>query len=109
LKNREAAQQFRQRQREHIRELEQQVATYQAQNESFNEQVEKLQDENKLARQQVQLLREFIAQAMSFAFSNLSNTIVQQQLQQMQSQIGQLPAVQAKIEQIRQAVSVAQN
>jgi len=110
-KNREAAQQFRHRQREHIKHLETQVSKYAKQNETFNFQVERLQDENRLARQQVQMLREFINQAMSFAFSNLSQSILEQQLEQMKAQLGQLPAVQAQIQRFHHqpAVTVAQS
>jgi len=109
-KNREAAQQFRHRQREHIKHLETEVAKFQKQNETFNSQVERLQDENRLARQQVHMLREFINQAMTFAFSNLSQAILEQQLEQMRAQLGQLPAVQAQIQRFHQpAVAVAQS
>jgi len=72
--------------------------------------VEKLQEENKLARQQVQLLRDFINQAMTFAFSNLSQSILEQHLEQMKAQLGHLPAVQAQMHRYLQpGVTVAQS
>jgi hypothetical protein len=69
LKNREAAQQFRQRQRDHIDELEKQVQQLLEQRAQYNTQTDVLLAENKLVRGQVQYMREFLTQALTFAFS----------------------------------------
>eukprot|EP00029_Vermamoeba_vermiformis_P007660 TRINITY_DN3375_c0_g1_i1.p1 TRINITY_DN3375_c0_g1~~TRINITY_DN3375_c0_g1_i1.p1 ORF type:complete len:279 (+),score=42.72 TRINITY_DN3375_c0_g1_i1:119-838(+) len=69
LKNREAAQQFRQRQRDHIDVLEKQVQQLIEQRAQYNTQTDALLAENKLVRGQVQYMREFLSQALAFAFS----------------------------------------
>lgn len=69
LKNREAAQQFRQRQRDHIDVLEKQVQQLIEQRAQYNSQTDALLAENKLVRSQVQYMREFLSQALAFAFS----------------------------------------
>ena len=69
LKNREAAQQFRQRQRDHIDVLEKQVQQLLEQRAQYNTQTDLLVAENKLVRDQVHYMREFLSQALAFAFS----------------------------------------
>lgn len=69
LKNREAAQQFRQRQRDHIDVLEKQVQQLLEQRAQYNTQTDVLLAENKLVRDQVSYMREFLSQALAFAFS----------------------------------------
>lgn len=69
LKNREAAQQFRQRQRDHIDVLEKQVQQLLEQRAQYNTQTDVLLAENKLVRDQVHYMREFLSQALAFAFS----------------------------------------
>jgi hypothetical protein len=85
-KNREAAQLFRQRQRDHIRQLEDHVDKLNILNQQYLSQHDQLTTEGKLIRQQLLLLREFVAQAMSFAFSNISTNVLYQQLQHLMAQ-----------------------
>jgi hypothetical protein len=69
LKNREAAQQFRQRQREHIAALEQKVKELSLLRDQYTTQTQMLEAENKLIRAQVDYLRNFLSRALAFAFS----------------------------------------
>jgi len=69
LKNREAAQQFRQRQKNYIQELEKKVDSLVSENQLFTSKAELLQSENHLLRDQLSYLRGFMTHVMS-AFSN---------------------------------------
>merc|ERR1712137_307764 len=69
LKNREAAQQFRQRQKNYIQELEKKVDSLVSENQQFTSKAELLQSENHLLRDQLSYLRGFMGHVMS-AFSN---------------------------------------
>jgi hypothetical protein len=68
-KNREAAQQFRQRQRAHIAALEQKVKELTTLRAQYTAQTQMLEAENKLIRAQVNYLRGFLSQALAVAFS----------------------------------------
>lgn len=68
VKNREAAQLFRQRQKAYIQDLEKKVADLSATNNDFRARVELLNSENKLIKEQLLYLRNFITQAVSFSF-----------------------------------------
>ncbi|GAM18356.1 hypothetical protein SAMD00019534_015310 [Acytostelium subglobosum LB1] len=65
IKNREAAQLFRQRQKEYIGTLELKASTLQTSNDSAESRIELLTRENGLMRQQVDYLRTFVKQAVS--------------------------------------------
>jgi hypothetical protein len=108
-KNREAAQLFRQRQRDHIKSLEQQVEQLSLQNQQFISQSDQLTTENKLIRQQLYVLREFISQAMSFAFSNIPSSLLYQQLQALSSQAAANGGASAPPPSLLQAVSSMSN
>lgn len=68
VKNREAAQLFRQRQKAYIQDLEKKVADLSSTNNEFRARVELLNSENKLIKEQLLYLRNFITQAVSFSF-----------------------------------------
>jgi len=68
VKNREAAQLFRQRQKAYIQDLEKKVADLSSTNNDFRARVELLNSENKLIKEQLLYLRNFITQAVSFSF-----------------------------------------
>eukprot|EP01133_Synstelium_polycarpum_P014172 gene14172-16704_t len=68
VKNREAAQLFRQRQKAYIQDLEKKVSDLTSSNSEFRARVELLGSENKLIREQMGYLRNFITQAVSFSF-----------------------------------------
>lgn len=68
VKNREAAQLFRQRQKAYIQDLEKKVADLSATNNDHRARVELLNSENKLIKEQLLYLRNFITQAVSFSF-----------------------------------------
>mmetsp|Transcript_110350 Transcript_110350/g.165120 ORF Transcript_110350/g.165120 Transcript_110350/m.165120 type:complete len:278 (+) Transcript_110350:47-880(+) len=68
VKNREAAQLFRQRQKNYIQDLEKKVEALVAENNQFNGKAELLQSENRLLRDQLTYLRGFLTQIMSMAF-----------------------------------------
>eukprot|EP01097_Dermamoeba_algensis_P001917 TRINITY_DN1753_c0_g1_i1.p1 TRINITY_DN1753_c0_g1~~TRINITY_DN1753_c0_g1_i1.p1 ORF type:complete len:132 (+),score=35.44 TRINITY_DN1753_c0_g1_i1:59-454(+) len=67
-KNREAAQQFRQRQREYISELESKVQGLNTTNSEFRSRLDDLDKENKLLKDQLAYLRNFIGKAVTFAY-----------------------------------------
>ena len=67
-KNREASQLFRQRQSEHISELETKVGGLRHENDAHKLKLETLNMENKSIREQLTMLRSFIGQAVSFAY-----------------------------------------
>lgn len=86
LKNREAAQLFRERQKEYINELEKQVNALTTENTDAKSKVELLMSENKIIKEQLQYLRNFIAQALSFSFQmppNLNHSPMGQALGQL--------------------------
>ncbi|EGC30580.1 hypothetical protein DICPUDRAFT_92949 [Dictyostelium purpureum] len=68
VKNREAAQLFRQRQKAYIQDLEKKVSDLTGTNSEFRARVELLNSENKLIREQLLYLRNFVTQAVSFSF-----------------------------------------
>eukprot|EP01120_Amphizonella_sp_Union-15-10_P014532 TRINITY_DN7067_c0_g1_i1.p1 TRINITY_DN7067_c0_g1~~TRINITY_DN7067_c0_g1_i1.p1 ORF type:complete len:186 (+),score=38.94 TRINITY_DN7067_c0_g1_i1:46-603(+) len=67
-KNRYAAQQFRQRQRELMSTLETQIKELKKQQTLYKSQTEELQRENDRVRAEVTFMRDFLAEALSFAF-----------------------------------------
>eukprot|EP01098_Paradermamoeba_levis_P010110 TRINITY_DN4232_c0_g1_i1.p1 TRINITY_DN4232_c0_g1~~TRINITY_DN4232_c0_g1_i1.p1 ORF type:complete len:136 (+),score=32.09 TRINITY_DN4232_c0_g1_i1:46-408(+) len=67
-KNREAAQQFRQRQREYITDLEGRVSVLNVTNSEYKIKLESLDAENKILKDQLSYLRSFIGQAVSVAY-----------------------------------------
>lgn len=67
VKNREAAQLFRQRQKAYIRDLEKKVTDLTAAINESRARVELLNSENKLIKEQLLYLRNFITQAVSFS------------------------------------------
>jgi len=66
VKNREAAQLFRQRQKAYIHDLEKKVTDLNESNNDFRARIELLTSENKLIKEQLLYLRNFVAQAVSF-------------------------------------------
>lgn len=68
VKNREAAQLFRQRQKQHIRDLEEEVRGINDKNSELNTQVEVLRAENTMVKEQLRYLRCFITEGLKFAF-----------------------------------------
>lgn len=74
VKNREAAQLFRQRQKAYIQDLEKKVSDLSATNNEFRARVELLNSENKLIKEQLLYLRNFITQAVSFSFPKSPNS-----------------------------------
>jgi len=64
VKNREAAQQFRQRQKQYIQDLEKKIQDLATENTDCRAKVELLSAENKLIRDQLLYLRNFIGQAV---------------------------------------------
>eukprot|EP01112_Ceratiomyxa_fruticulosa_P024037 TRINITY_DN950_c0_g3_i1.p1 TRINITY_DN950_c0_g3~~TRINITY_DN950_c0_g3_i1.p1 ORF type:complete len:410 (+),score=108.35 TRINITY_DN950_c0_g3_i1:246-1475(+) len=68
VKNREAAQLFRQRQKEYIVNLERRAAELTQANHEASARVELLSSENKLMKEQLVYLRNFMKQAVSFSF-----------------------------------------
>jgi len=77
-KNREAAKQFRQRQRDYLSELEQQVTILTEKQAKYSVQAELLKSENEVIKQQQQFLRKFIEQALVNAYP-----IMMQRMQSM--------------------------
>lgn len=73
VKNREAAQLFRQRQKAYIQDLEKKVGDLTATNNEFRARVELLNSENKLIKEQLLYLRNFVTQAVSFSFPKVGN------------------------------------
>merc|ERR1712137_767255 len=65
LKNREAAQQFRQRQKTYIQDLEHKIEELSQKNQRHNSKAELLEAENRLLKDQLEYLRGFISQLMS--------------------------------------------
>jgi len=68
VKNREAAQLFRQRQKQHIRDLEEEVRGINNKNVVLNTQIEVLKAENTMVKEQLRYLRCFITEGLKFAF-----------------------------------------
>lgn len=68
VKNREAAQLFRQRQKAYIQDLEKKVQDLGATNNDYRARVELLNSENKLIKEQLLYLRNFVTQAVSHSF-----------------------------------------
>lgn len=68
VKNREAAQLFRQRQKNYIQDLEKKVEGLNAENHQFTSKAELLESENRLLRDQLTYLRGFLSQIMTMAF-----------------------------------------
>ncbi|EGG23827.1 putative basic-leucine zipper transcription factor [Cavenderia fasciculata] len=68
VKNREAAQLFRQRQKAYIQDLEKKVSDLTSNNSEIRARAELLNSENKLIREQLMYLRNFVTQAVSFSF-----------------------------------------
>ncbi|KAF2077200.1 hypothetical protein CYY_001520 [Polysphondylium violaceum] len=73
VKNREAAQLFRQRQKAYIQDLEKKVSDLTGTNSEYRARVELLNSENKLIREQLLYLRNFVTQAVSFSFPKGAN------------------------------------
>jgi hypothetical protein len=68
VKNREAAQLFRQRQKQHIRDLEAEVKGINDKNTHLTTQMEVMRAENTLVKEQLQYLRCFVLEGLKFAF-----------------------------------------
>eukprot|EP01087_Luapelamoeba_hula_P020569 TRINITY_DN703_c0_g1_i2.p1 TRINITY_DN703_c0_g1~~TRINITY_DN703_c0_g1_i2.p1 ORF type:complete len:294 (+),score=75.78 TRINITY_DN703_c0_g1_i2:70-951(+) len=68
VKNREAAQLFRQRQKQHIRDLEQQVSNINDKNVDLATQMEVLRAENTLVKDQLKFLRNFVVEGLRSAY-----------------------------------------
>merc|ERR1711988_730949 len=68
VKNRAAAQLFRQRQKQHIADLEDRVNELMAENQQLNSRVELLTSENTLVKEQLNYLRASLSNLMSYAF-----------------------------------------
>jgi len=68
VKNREAAQLFRQRQKQHIHDLEEEVQSINNRNVDLNTQIEVLRAENTLVKEQLRYLRCFVTEGLRFAF-----------------------------------------
>jgi len=68
VKNRQAAQLFRQRQKQHIRDLEDKVSAVNEVNVALTAKVDVLKAENKLVKEQLNYLRSFVAAALQYAF-----------------------------------------
>eukprot|EP01111_Echinosteliopsis_oligospora_P010793 TRINITY_DN341_c1_g1_i1.p1 TRINITY_DN341_c1_g1~~TRINITY_DN341_c1_g1_i1.p1 ORF type:complete len:318 (+),score=118.61 TRINITY_DN341_c1_g1_i1:598-1551(+) len=64
VKNREAAQQFRQRQKNYIADLENRVEELSAMNSEYASKIDILISENKIIREQLSRLHDFVSQAM---------------------------------------------
>jgi len=99
VKNREAAQLFRQRQKEYINNLELKAAELTSANTEANARVELLTSENKLMREQLVYLRNFMKQAVSYSFphatvvpinqqGSMSTTLSPQQVSPMPAPVG---------------------
>lgn len=73
MKNREAAQLFRQRQKAYIQDLEKKVQDLTAINNEYRARVELVNSENKLIKEQLLYLRTFVSQAV-FSFPKTPNT-----------------------------------
>jgi len=73
VKNREAAQLFRQRQKAYIQDLEKKVHDLAVDNNEFRARVELLNSENKLIKDQLLYLRNFVTQAVSFSFPKVGS------------------------------------
>jgi hypothetical protein len=69
VKNREAAQQFRLRQKQYIEDLEVKVAGLTRENADSKARLELLLSENKLIKEQLAYVRNFISQAISASFN----------------------------------------
>eukprot|EP01119_Soliformovum_irregulare_P008613 TRINITY_DN21718_c0_g1_i1.p1 TRINITY_DN21718_c0_g1~~TRINITY_DN21718_c0_g1_i1.p1 ORF type:complete len:275 (-),score=61.96 TRINITY_DN21718_c0_g1_i1:31-762(-) len=88
IKNREAAQLFRQRQKAYIQDLETKVNTVTTENADNKAKLELLRSENKLIKEQLAYLRNFISQAIAFSYPLQNQTQamhVQQMVQSMQN------------------------
>jgi len=68
VKNRQAAQLFRQRQKQHIKDLEDKVTAVNEVNVALTAKVDVLKAENKLVKEQLNYLRSFVAAALQYAF-----------------------------------------
>lgn len=71
VKNREAAQQFRQRQKQHILDMEAKIKLLDTENSELRTKVELLVSENKIVKDQLLYLRSFIGQAVSVSMDKL--------------------------------------
>lgn len=69
VKNRQAAQQFRKRQKLYIQDLERRCTTLTAQNASYAAKVELLSTENRLVKEQLEYLRSFVSQAVQVSLT----------------------------------------
>ncbi|EGC37178.1 hypothetical protein DICPUDRAFT_150254 [Dictyostelium purpureum] len=86
LKNREAAQLFRQRQKEYISSLESKASTLEASNSTALSKVSHLTEENQLMKDKVKYLKNFVKQAVSISLpmsvvnqdniNNLKNNLI---------------------------------
>jgi len=73
-KSRDAAKQFRERQRARVHELEHQITDLEKERVYYEQQVEALKNENQLIREQQVALRKFIEQAFMKAYPEPSMT-----------------------------------
>eukprot|EP01130_Rhizamoeba_saxonica_P000312 TRINITY_DN1028_c0_g1_i3.p1 TRINITY_DN1028_c0_g1~~TRINITY_DN1028_c0_g1_i3.p1 ORF type:complete len:168 (+),score=21.32 TRINITY_DN1028_c0_g1_i3:323-826(+) len=81
-KNREAAQQFRRRQKDYLENLENEVATLTSKQAKYTAQADMLKAENEMIRQQQQFLRAFIERALMSSYpammQNMANMVENQ-------------------------------
>lgn len=70
MKNRAAAQQFRARQKQQALDLEKEINTLKTQNASLKAKVQMLDVENKITKQQLAQIQQFIANSVSIALDN---------------------------------------
>ncbi len=85
VKNREAAHQFRLRQKQYIEDLETKMDILTRENTDSRAKLELLQAENKLIKEQLAHVRAFISQAISASLNPLAAFAQMQQQQQQQN------------------------
>jgi hypothetical protein len=74
VKNRQAAQQFRKRQKQYIQDLEKRCSSLTAQNASYAAKLELLITENRLVKEQLEYLRSFVNQAVQVSLTPAAAT-----------------------------------
>lgn len=70
MKNREAAQQFRMRQKKYIQDLEKKIEELRAENAAHKMKLELVNSENRLIKDQLMYLRNFIGKAVQVTLEN---------------------------------------
>lgn len=72
MKNREAAQLFRKRQREDLEQLQSERENLLEENYNFKEEIQKINIKNEEIQKELIFVRSFVDQAMTIAMANLS-------------------------------------